>query len=114
MQTKTTQKEDIKKLLGANIKSIRKARKMTQEQLAEMVDIAPPNISYIENGKFAPSIETLQKIACALGVEPYELYRFNRANNTIEIKQELFDALDKDDRLLYLLYKIFKAIRFSV
>ena len=65
---------DFKKLLGNRIKTIRKARKLTQEQLAEYVNIGTPNISYIENGKFAPSIDTLQKIAQALKVEPYELY----------------------------------------
>jgi len=111
---KTTKKYDIKKMLGANIKLIRKKRKMTQERLAELIDIAPPNISYIENGKFAPSIETLQKIAAALEVEPYELYYFNKTNNAPEIKKELFNALEKDERMLNILYKIFKAIHLNV
>ena len=52
--------DNLKKQLGQNIKLIRKAKKLTQEKLAEIVGIGTPNISYIESGKFAPSIDTLQ------------------------------------------------------
>ena len=104
---------DIKKLLGSNIKKIRKARGLTQEKLAEMVEISPPNISYIETGKFAPSIETLQKIARALNVEPYELYKFKQEVSVEDIKKELFEALEQDETMLKLFYKIFKAIKFA-
>ena len=43
---------EIKKLLGQRIRQLRKARGLTQEELAEMLEIGTPNISYIENGKF--------------------------------------------------------------
>ncbi len=105
---------DIKKLLGKKIKLIRKERKLTQEQLAELVDIGTPNISYIENGKFAPSNETLQKIAKALDVSPSELYNFDEFKNVNDIKKELFDALDKDDKVLKVIYGVFKSLRFHV
>ena len=105
---------DFKKLLGNRIKTIRKARKLTQEQLAEYVNIGTPNISYIENGKFAPSIDTLQKIAQALKVEPYELYKFND-NKTIEqMKEELFSAFNENEDLLKIFYEIFLALRFTI
>lgn len=113
LKTLQEQTSDLKKQLGENIKRFRKARKMTQEQLAEMVGIASPNISYIENGKFAPSIETFIKIAQALGIEPFELYQFEKKCDPFAMKQEFFEALEQDDHLLYVLYKIFKAIRFN-
>lgn len=103
---------DIKKLLGKRIKTIRKARNLTQEQLAELVNIAPPNISYIENGKFAPSIETLQKISNALNVEPYELYKFDDNKTNEQRLSEICCALNKDERLLKLFYEIFLSLRF--
>ena len=53
---------NIKKLLGLRIREYRKSLNMTQEKLAELIGIGTPNISYIENGKFAPSVETLEKI----------------------------------------------------
>ena len=55
--------ENIKKLLGQRIKEVRKAKNITQEELAEKIGIGTSNISYIENGKFAPSIENFAKIA---------------------------------------------------
>ena len=103
----------LKKKLGQNIKLIRKARKLTQEKLAELVGIGTPNISYIESGKFAPSIDTLQKIALALSVEPYELYKFTPAKNTDEMLDELFSALKKDKKLLELVYKFYSSIKFN-
>lgn len=105
---------DIKKKLGKKIKMIRKARNMTQEQLAEMVDIGTPNISYIENGKFAPSIENLQKIASALEVEPWELYKFDDFKNIEEIKKNLFTQLENDEQMLKIIYEIFLLLKFKI
>ena len=103
--------DNIKKLLGKRIKEIRLKRKLTQEKLAEMVDIGTPNISYIETGKFAPAIDTLQKIADALNVSPYELYMFEALKSADEIKDETFNALEKDEDLLRLIYKIYKSVK---
>ena len=104
---------NVKKQLGKNIKNIRKLRGMTQECLAEIVGIVVPNISYIECGKLAPSVETFEKIANALGVEPFELYRFNLKSNE-EIKKELFCALEGDEKLLKLIYEYFLSIKFLI
>lgn len=101
----------IKKLLGQRIKEIRKSKGMTQEQLAELVGIGTSNISYIETGKFAPTIENFEKIVKALEVEPQELYTFAHLKPTEEIKEELFTALEKDERLLKLVYKFYLTIK---
>ena len=105
---------DIKKNLGQKIKMVRKARNMTQEQLAELVDIGTPNISYIENGKFAPSVDTLQKIAKALNVQPWVLYKFDEFISVDDIKKELFCALEEDEQMLSILYQVFLSLRFVV
>lgn len=101
----------IKKLLGQRIKEVRKSKGITQEQLAEKVGIGTSNISYIENGKFAPTIENFEKIVQALDVEPYELYMFAPQKPINEIKQELFSALEKDDELLRLIYKFYLTLK---
>ena len=103
---------DIKKELGRKIKQIRKMRNLTQERLAELVGIGTPNISYIETGRFAPSVDTLQKIAIALKVEPYELYKFDNSKTDEELYNELFCALKEDKKLLKLVYNFFLAVRF--
>ena len=99
----------IKKQLGQRIKELRKLKGLTQEQLAEIVGIGTSNISYIETGKFAPSIENFERIVEALGVEPYELYMFS-SKSTSEMRKEIVNALEKDDKLLKIIYKFYKSI----
>ena len=53
--------------LGNRIRKERQRRKITQEQLAEKVDISVNFMSLIENGRNM-SVETLVNIANALGV----------------------------------------------
>lgn len=101
----------IKKLLGKRIRELRKSRAITQEQLAEMLGIGPANISYIENGKFAPSIENFEKLVDIFDVEPWELYKFNNSKTPEQIKGELYRAMDSDEELLKLLYKFYLAVR---
>lgn len=101
----------IKKLLGQRIREIRKSKGITQEQLAEMLGIGTANISYIENGKFAPSMENFEKLVEIFGVEPYELYKFPQKKTTSDIKEELFIALENDENLLRLMYKFYTAVK---
>ena len=103
--------ENIKLLLGKKIKELRKAHKYTQEQIAEKVGIGTPNISYFETGKFAPSIETLQKLAQVFGVEVYELYMFQPLKPANEIKHELVHAIESDEKILRLLYKFYITVK---
>lgn len=101
----------IKVLLGKRIREFRKARGITQEQLAEMLGIGTANISYIENGKFAPSIENFEKLVNIFDVEPYELYKFPSKETVEEIKGKLYKALDNDDDLLKLVYKFYQTVK---
>jgi len=103
--------DNIKLLLGKRIRELRKARKMTQEELAERIGIGTPNISYFETGKFSPAIETLQKIAQVLDVEVYELYMFKPLKSTNEIKTELINAINSDEELSKLLYKFYISVK---
>ncbi len=102
---------DIKKLLGKKIREFRKSKRMTQEQLAESIGIGTANISYFETGRFAPSMETLDKLSEVLGVMPYEFYMFEHIKSCDELRKELFEALDNDEELLRLIYKFYKTVR---
>lgn len=53
---------------GTRIKACRKARKLTQKQLADMVGAAEITIRQIESGKRNPSWKILGRIANALNV----------------------------------------------
>ena len=58
---------------GTKIKEIRKQKGLTQKQLGDLCGIADSNIRKYENGKQNPKIETLQKIADALGCDILDL-----------------------------------------
>ena len=102
---------EIKKLLGKRIRDLRKAKGITQEQMAEYLGIGPANISYIENGKFAPSMENFEKIARILKVEPFELYKFSNYKNIEEIREELFSIIVNNEQITRLLYKFYESIK---
>lgn len=54
--------------VGMRIKEARDAANLTQEQLAEKVNLSSSHMSVIERGVKAPRLETLVEIANALGV----------------------------------------------
>lgn len=65
--------------LGCAIAYYRKRRKLTQEQLAELVGISRQHMGAIEapNMVRAISLEVVFNIATVLDVEPYVLFKFN-------------------------------------
>ncbi|MBI4823151.1 MAG: helix-turn-helix domain-containing protein [Nitrospirae bacterium] len=61
------------KTLGDKIRTVRKAKKISQEKLAELSGLHPTYISDIENGKVNASIYSYYMIANALGTPLSEL-----------------------------------------
>lgn len=59
--------------IGKKIKGLRKARELTQVELAVIVNISPVYLGFIENGRRRPSLKILEKLARALKVKPSEL-----------------------------------------
>jgi transcriptional regulator with XRE-family HTH domain len=65
----------IKAILGKNIKFLRSQRSFTQAELAEKADISIIFLSSIERGTKYPKPEVLGRIAIALEVEVFELFK---------------------------------------
>lgn len=61
-------------MLGKNLRRIRQAKKMTQEQVAELSGISRPAYRSIESGESVPKVSTIQQISMALGVKLQELF----------------------------------------
>lgn len=59
--------------IGANIRRARVCRHLTQDDLAQTVHTTRQTISNYETGRSRPDVETLQRLADALGVELTEL-----------------------------------------
>lgn len=64
----------LPKSLGKKIQRKRKSLKITQEELAEKVNISTVYVGYIEQGRYAPSLEVLEKIARALKTKLSDLF----------------------------------------
>ena len=99
---------NTKELLGVRIKEFRRRKKMTQEQLSEIIGLDNGYISKLEIGQNFPTIGTLEKIAQALDVELYELFRYTNLKKQ-DFKAEItkiYDKLNKEKQLtLYMVAK---------
>ena len=72
--------------IGENIKRIRKSKRLTQEKLSEITQISMASIQRYESGKRQPNIQTINKIADALGMPLSELLGNSVKTNDIGIK----------------------------
>ncbi len=108
-------KSDLKVKFGSRIKYYRKLRGMTQEQLAEGLDLQVNSLSYVENGKNALSFDKFEKLVSILDIEPYQLFIFdNRDNKNADIAAEIGKiASTLDSRDLELAYSIILQISSS-
>ena len=64
----------LKKIFGNNLKKYRLKRKMTQEQLAELIDVSVQYISRLETGKHSPSLSTVEDLSWALNIRPFQFF----------------------------------------
>lgn len=93
-------------LIGKRIQEIRTQRGMTQEALAERINISKSSISEWEACKRVPRMETLRKIADALGVDVWEIIGFN----DVDYDEPMFsspteEAPDPNERELVTIYR---------
>ena len=84
---------DLKMILGKNIKYYRYKKMLTQEAMAEILDVSPNYIGRLERGQHTPSIDKVQNIAKALDVLPFMLKKekenYNlpsRVNSKLNVK----------------------------
>ena len=103
----------IKHLLGKRIKEIRKSKRLTQEQLAEYIGIETSSVSNIENGRYFPTAENLDKIMQILQISPCELFaaEYNESNDNLIA--ELTDAMKNSEKLTKLMYKFYMVIKYQ-
>lgn len=71
------------KLLGKNLKELRKHRKMTLKQVAELAQCSESLLSKVENGRGNPSLNTLHAIAAAVGTDIGTLFMQNAFRDEI-------------------------------
>lgn len=62
-------------IVGGNVRRLRLAKKLTQEQVALEAGIDLTYVGGIERGKKNPSLEVMVKVGKVLGVGPADLLR---------------------------------------
>ena len=75
---------DIIKVFGINVEHYRQATGLSQEAFAEKCGLHRTYISAIECFRRSISLENIQRIADALGVEPYRLLQENKEDDQNE------------------------------
>ncbi len=66
----------IERKLGAKIAYLRKLKHLSQEKMAEKVDISEIYMGQIERGEANPTLDKLKAIAKVLDIEIKELFDF--------------------------------------
>jgi transcriptional regulator with XRE-family HTH domain len=68
----------LRAILGRNVRKLRLSLGMTQSDLADRAEIRPALISDIERGETNATLDSVVRIAMALGIEPAELFKPRR------------------------------------
>ena len=89
--------------IGERIKQCRLEHGMTQKDLAERMGISPIGISQYENGKRIPKIETIDRIASAIGVDPAYLSK-RGGENMLNVKNR--PASEKEQEAISILQAV--------
>ena len=103
----------IKEDLGKKIKRMRQNRGLTQEQLAEIVDISQRTLSGIEIGENFVTAETLDKILAALNTTSDELFAVEHLKSSSDLIKEIscdIQKFEQEPEKLEILYKVTKSL----
>lgn len=103
--------KDVKILLGMRIKELRKSCNISQQELAEKINIDQRNLSNIERGVSFPS-KSLLDIADAFKITLPELFEFEHINIT---RKDMINYINKNldclsDDKISILYRLIKII----
>jgi len=103
--------EDLyKKVIGENIRKIRKRNKLTQDIFSEKIGIEPSNLSNIENGKSFPSTMTIIQIQKNFNISTEEIFDTDDFKALQIIENEIINSIqDLDESKKRLLWKIIKS-----
>jgi transcriptional regulator with XRE-family HTH domain len=64
---------DLLTRFAANVRKLRSKKKLSQKALADKIGISVSYVSMLERGQRSPPLETIEKMAKALGVTPAAL-----------------------------------------
>lgn len=92
--------QDLRKTISKSVKKIRKENKLTQEKLAELLNVSVEHISRIENCKYTCSIMLIFKICTIFKMDIHTFFNISIANSDDDISKFLKNlSVDKYDAI---------------
>ena len=99
----------LRECFGQNLRFIRKSKNLTQEKLAEKINLDIRQYSRIETGKGFPSLATLENICSVLDISPAYLFDFtpdkevyNKKSPEKEIYMKIKNISDSPQKLKFI------------
>ncbi|MEW6776356.1 MAG: helix-turn-helix transcriptional regulator [Bdellovibrionota bacterium] len=97
--------EKLRKDLGGRIRAFRHSAGLTQAELGDLAQIGNEFLSRLEHGRGSPSLDTLGRLAAALGVPLSELFASEEPPAPLKrsarrIERALYRAQEDDAELL--------------
>ncbi|MGA4517374.1 helix-turn-helix domain-containing protein [Solibacillus silvestris] len=98
--------------IGRKLKQLRKNQRMTQEDVADRVNITRSTISNYEIGRRTPHLKDLQKLANVFGVglDYFGISAKDEAIDLLERAREVFNSPDVDKITKEELYREFMKL----
>ena len=100
----TAKDTNLKLLLGQRIKFFRKKKALSQEQLAEMVNMETKSLSRIESGHNYPMYENLVSIS-------WQLYYADDKKDVEAMREEIFAVLQNDTEKIPAVYQYLSVLK---
>lgn len=97
-------------MLGEKIRNMRKENKISQEALAEKLDVSRQSISLWENNQTMPSMENIVAIASIFGVSTDTLLKEEPENDTDEKTEESIETKKPLKKKLFVILSIILAL----
>ena len=88
---------DIRKIFGENVKYYRKKIGLSQEQLAEKLDISPNHLSVIETGGKFVTYKLLEKLIAIFDIMPAALFYVSGTANNDDTIQNKINSIIKSE-----------------
>lgn len=94
------EKKQMNIQLGAQIKAAREAANLTQEMLAERIEVSPQYVSDMERGVVGVSVATLKRLCAALGVSSDRILFGNDGGDALAAVSEKCRRLNPRQRAI--------------
>ncbi len=103
---------DIARNLGIRIKELRERNNLTQQKLAELINMESSNLSKIERGIQMPKEESIESIVKILGIDIHELFEFEHITPKEQLINNIMNIVKNSSyEQMQTYYKVISAIK---